>query len=101
MSAHQGMNHQITDVASHTGSITEVVQHSSGLKAAVGGVGVGAASMASPIDWLQVIGLCLTAMTVLIAGGSLLLGYLNYKERVRENNMKAIKLEVNENEPNE
>ena len=71
---------------------SDILHHSPGIKMGITGASVGTATTtaaaAASVSWVTIIGLCLTGTSVLIALGSLYLGYLNYKERVRENNLK-------------
>lgn len=66
----------------------QILEHSHGVKPALIGAGTGGATVAAGTDWVAIIGLCLTAVSIMIAAGSLYLGYLNYRERVRENDIK-------------
>lgn len=72
---------------------SDILNHSPGIKMGITGASVGTATTAAAsVSWVTIIGLCLTGTSVLIALGSLYLGYLNYKERVRENNLKREKV---------
>lgn len=66
----------------------KIIEQSHGIKPAILGAGTGAATAAAGHDWIAIAGLCLTGMSILIAAGSLYLGYLNYQERRRENDLK-------------
>jgi len=100
MNAIENATHQVSDFFKHLGAqAADIIQHSPGIKAGVAGAGIGGVTTASSVSMFQIIGLCLTGTSVMIAAGSLYLGYLNYKERVRENNLKQ--LEDIKDEPNE
>lgn len=89
---------QISDFFNHLWiDLSDFISHSPGIKMGIAGTSVGTATTAAAsVSWVTIIGLCLTGTSVLIALGSLYLGYLNYKERVRENNLKREKDGKNE-----
>ena len=73
--------------------LSEIIHYSPAIKViSAGAVTGGATTMGAvsvkAVTWFQISGLCLTATSIMVAIGSLYLGYLNYKERVRENNLK-------------
>lgn len=68
----------------------KLIEQSPGLKPAVLGAGIGTPTTVIGTDWISIIGLVLTFLSVLIAGGSLWLGYLNFKERQKENQLKEM-----------
>ena len=73
-----------------TQQIAEIAQQAPGIKMAAGTVAAGGITTtisASP-DWTVYAGLVLTAAGLLVALGSTTIGYLNYRERRRENNLK-------------
>ena len=74
--------------------VAEIAQQAPGMKMAAASVGLGGvttAVSASP-DWTVYAGLTLTAAGLIIAFGSAFIGYLNMKERRRENDLKEAEL---------